>query len=131
MAGAVLLTLIFLSKLLLNWSDLWFWMAIGAVFYGLIAPLIVSAYVYDYSGYYNFDWLAKYDLIDTDTLLLVSINAGFDETSFSIKDRFPRAQLRVFDFYNKQQEKLGHCLERRVNDRQSIRILCNKMGCSI
>ena len=74
----------------------------GAVFYGLSAPLIVSAYVYDYSGYYNFDWLAKYDVIDTDTLLLVSINAGFDETSFSIKNRFPRAQLRVFDFYDKE-----------------------------
>ena len=65
-------------------------------------PLIVSAYVYDFSGYYKFQWL-KGLTNDERVNLVVNIHAGFDETSFIIKDRFPRADLRVFDFYNPEQ----------------------------
>ena len=63
-------------------------------------PLIVSAYVYDFSGYYNFDWLKKYNLTDSNSKLILNINAGFDETSFIIKNIFPQSDLKVFDFYN-------------------------------
>ena len=35
--------------------------------------------------------------------LIVNINAGFDETSFIIKNKFPQSDLRVFDFYNAKQ----------------------------
>lgn len=63
-------------------------------------PLLVSAYVYDLSGYYNFNWLKNLKLIDDKSKLLVNINAGFDETSFIIKNKFPKSNLKVFDFYN-------------------------------
>ena len=36
-----------------------FWLIIVAFLYGLIMPLIVSAYVYDFSGYYEFGWLKE------------------------------------------------------------------------
>ena len=98
--GLIVLAVLFSSRIFIDWSNLVFWFVIAAFGYGLIMPLIVSAYVYDFSGYYNFNWLNK--VIDTNKCpdLIVNINAGFDETSFIIKNRFPLADLKVFDFYN-------------------------------
>jgi ubiquinone/menaquinone biosynthesis C-methylase UbiE len=78
-------------------------MVIFAFLYGLIMPLIVSAYVYDFSGYYNFDWLKNYKFADAEGNQILNINAGFDETSFIIKNNFPKSDLQVFDFYNAKQ----------------------------
>jgi ubiquinone/menaquinone biosynthesis C-methylase UbiE len=77
-----------------------FWGIIAAFGYGLIMPLVVSAYVYDFSGYYGFDWLEEVVPHKERIHRMVNINAGFDETSFIIKNKFPKAQLQVFDFYN-------------------------------
>ena len=55
--GLVALAIIITSHLIFSWSNLLFWIIILAFLYGLIMPLIVSAYVYDFSGYYNFNWL--------------------------------------------------------------------------
>lgn len=63
-------------------------------------PLIVSAYVYDFSGYYDFHWLTNHVSDPEKIKLITNINAGFDETSFIIKDTFPGSDLKVFDFYN-------------------------------
>jgi SAM-dependent methyltransferase len=63
-------------------------------------PLIVSAYVYDLSGYYEFNWLKSLHIPDSDSNQIININAGFDETSFIIKELFPRSDLKVYDFYN-------------------------------
>lgn len=63
-------------------------------------PLIVSAYVYDFSGYYNFTWLQNLNIADPEPKQILNINAGFDETSFIIKNIFPRSNLGVFDFYD-------------------------------
>ena len=63
-------------------------------------PLIVSAYVYDFSGYYNFHWLTKLVCNSERINLITNINAGFDETSFIIKNKFPGSDLKVFDFYD-------------------------------
>jgi SAM-dependent methyltransferase len=70
--------------------------------YGLIMPLLVSAYVYDFSGYYDFGWLKK--IVPPNYLpgMIVNINAGFDETSFIIQNRFPPADIKVYDFYNEK-----------------------------
>lgn len=65
-------------------------------------PLIVSAYVYDFSGYYNFNWLKAYNLPDSKDNQILNINAGFDETSFIIKNHFPKSNLKVYDFYNSE-----------------------------
>ena len=91
------------AHLFFKWPDIIFWPVVTAFLYGLIMPLIVSAWVYDYSGFYNFQWLKKHIRDDEKPTLLVNINAGFDETSFIIKNRFRDADLKVFDFYNAKQ----------------------------
>lgn len=98
--GLAVLLLMIASGLLLNLPSFLLW-TIGSVFsYGLLMPLIVSAYVYDFSKYYNFDWLSKCDINDAEGNKFVNINAGFDETSFIIKNNFPKSELEVFDFYD-------------------------------
>ncbi|MGN6440123.1 MAG: methyltransferase domain-containing protein [Agriterribacter sp.] len=86
-----------------DWPPLVFGIIISAFAYGLLMPLIVSAYVYDFSGYYEFHWLQK--IIDNKDAIreIVNINAGFDETSFIIESKFPDAGIKVFDFYNAKQ----------------------------
>ena len=101
--GLAALTLIITSHLVFIWSNLLYWIIVLAFLYGLIMPLIVSAYVYDFSGYYNFNWLKSYNIGDSTTKQILNINAGFDETSFIIKNIFPQSDLKVFDFYNAEQ----------------------------
>jgi len=98
--GVGFLLLLFASRLFIEWPTLPFWIIIAAFCYGLIMPLIVSAYVYDFSGFYEFTWMK--DIVDkTGTVKqIANINAGFDETSFIIEGKFPNAELKVFDFYN-------------------------------
>jgi len=98
--GFMALTGLFISRNLFKLPDIVFWFLIGAFLYGLIMPLIVSAFVYDFSGYYKLQWLD--DVINSiqNPQLIVNINAGFDETSFIIKNRFPLVDLKVFDFYD-------------------------------
>jgi len=98
--GLSVLTLITASYLMFGWSSLLFWTIIVAFSYGLLMPLLVSAYVYDFSGYYNFDWLQKINHGDSSSNQIININAGFDETSFILKQKLPESNLRVFDFYN-------------------------------
>lgn len=86
-----------------KWPDILFYVIITLFIYGLTMPLIVSAYVYDFSGYYNFDWLKNYALNESENKHILNINAGFDETSFIIQNHFPEANLKVFDFYNPKQ----------------------------
>jgi SAM-dependent methyltransferase len=98
--GLAVLTVIIASHLIFRWSDLFYWIIIVAFLYGLLMPLIVSAYVYDFSGFYDFKWLKRFRLKDSDETKILNINAGFDETSFIIKNIFTQSDLKVFDFYN-------------------------------
>jgi ubiquinone/menaquinone biosynthesis C-methylase UbiE len=98
--GFSVLALLIGSRYIIEWLDIIFWIVIGAMTYGLTMPLIVSAYVYDFSGYYDFNWLKKLALPDNEKIKILNINAGFDETSFIIKNNFPKSDLQVFDFYN-------------------------------
>lgn len=98
--GLGVLALIITLILWLSLPKLILWIVIVAFVYGLLMPLIVSAYVYDFSGYYDFDWLENHTVKDSENFQLVNINAGFDETSFIIKSKFPKSNLKVFDFYN-------------------------------
>lgn len=100
--GIVILASILVSHHIFGWSDLLLWIVIASFLYGLIMPLIVSAYVYDFSGYYNFKWLKNCSIDYSKVKQIVNINAGFDETSFIIKDNFPNADLKVFDFYDSE-----------------------------
>jgi SAM-dependent methyltransferase len=98
--GIAILALLFISKLFINWSPLDFALILISFIYGLLMPLIVSAYVYDFSGFYKFDWLNNFIQNDSTAKLIVNINAGFDETSFILKSKLPQAELKVYDFYN-------------------------------
>lgn len=101
--GVTALILIVGSKFIFDWSDSLFWLVILAIIYGLLMPLIVSAYVYDFSGFYDFDWLKKMNIDDKKGKFNLNINAGFDETSYTIKKILPQSHLQVYDFYNAQQ----------------------------
>jgi ubiquinone/menaquinone biosynthesis C-methylase UbiE len=101
--GLGVLAVLFTSLFFIKWPALVFELIVIAFLYGLIMPLLVSAWVYDFSGYYNFQWLNKQIGHDETVKQIVNINAGFDETSFILKNRFPEAELSVFDFYNASQ----------------------------
>jgi ubiquinone/menaquinone biosynthesis C-methylase UbiE len=63
-----------------------------------LTSLLVSFYVYDLSDLYTLNWL---DLITVDPhSKIINVNAGFDETSILLKDRYPDAEFQVFDFYD-------------------------------
>ncbi len=60
--------------------------------------LLVTFYVYDMSGLYKLAWLDEFDT--QKNLKIANINAGFDETSALLVDKFSNASLSVFDFYD-------------------------------
>jgi hypothetical protein len=60
--------------------------------------LFVSHYIYDRSELYNFIWLKTVSGKTPETI--ANIHAGFDETSSILRIHFPKATLRVFDFYD-------------------------------
>lgn len=63
-----------------------------------LISLIVSYYVYDCSSLYRLTWLNSIRLSETGKI--ININAGFDETSVLLKDKFPKAELIALDFYD-------------------------------
>jgi SAM-dependent methyltransferase len=101
--GLIGLAIIIWIMLFFNLPNVLFWIVIIAFGYGLTMPLIVSAYVYDFSGYYDFNWLKDFNFKDSEEIQILNINAGFDETSFILKNQFPLSDLKVFDFYNAKQ----------------------------
>jgi SAM-dependent methyltransferase len=101
--GLGVLLVLFVSHALLKWPDLIFWIIVAMFLYGLIMPLLVSAYVYDFSDYYDLHWMKELIGERENAKLIVNINAGFDETSFIIKSKFPRSELKAYDFYNAKQ----------------------------
>ena len=63
-----------------------------------LVSLVVSCYVYDFSGLYSLSWLDN--LPSKANEKIVNINAGFDETSNLLKSKFANSELIVFDFYD-------------------------------
>jgi len=63
-----------------------------------LTSLLVSCYVYDFSGLYRLDWL---DAIPRHPgARMLNIHAGFDETSPILRARYPEAEWTVMDFYD-------------------------------
>jgi len=98
--GLLVLSFIITSQIILKWSDTLLLIIVSLFFYGFIIPLIVSTYVYDFSKYYEFKWLEAIIKPEVTYKKMININAGFDETSFIIKRKYPNSDLKVFDFYN-------------------------------
>lgn len=63
-----------------------------------LISLAVSCYVYDFSNLYKLNWLDKIHFSNNEKI--VNINAGFDETSNLLKNKFSNSELLVFDFYD-------------------------------
>lgn len=72
------------------------WIVAALVIGTSAISLIVSWYVYDRADLYTFSWVN----LPTQPTTIVNIHAGFDETSSILRQRYPEAALRVFDFYN-------------------------------
>lgn len=66
------------------------------VFLVNLVSLIVSCYVYDFSGLYSLNWVKEEDGGEC----IVNIHAGFDETSAILKSRFLKSSMEVLDFYD-------------------------------
>jgi ubiquinone/menaquinone biosynthesis C-methylase UbiE len=64
----------------------------------IFISLLVSYYVYDLSGLYKLHWIDE--LASDEKSKIVNINAGFDETSALLKDKFKHSELIVLDFYD-------------------------------
>ncbi|WP_428740813.1 methyltransferase domain-containing protein [Tenacibaculum sp.] len=100
-AGLIALFTIVFSEHFLTYNNYLYWFLIIIFAYGLLAPLIVSAYVYDFTRYYDFNWIDRLNLRGSIDSRIVNINAGFDETSYILKEKFQQSNLQVFDFYDK------------------------------
>ncbi len=69
----------------------------GLIAAPVVGSLLVSWYVYDLSALYSLSWL---DAGAPPPARILNVHAGFDETSSLLQQRFERAELRVFDFYD-------------------------------
>jgi len=97
-AVALLATLLFPAYFLGNPFALPAYLFCIAVAGSTLLSLLASFYVYDVSGLYKLHWLNTVKPFDGG--IMVNINAGFDETSALLQNKFPTAKLTVFDFYD-------------------------------
>ncbi len=94
-AGVLLITVFLLKNLLPKpIQSLVYIGAIIAIFI-IVISLLVSYYVYDLSNLYQLNWLKN-----ADGKKILNINAGFDETSEIIVNKFSHAALTICDFYD-------------------------------
>jgi len=94
-AGILMIGLLFFKNQFSHFLEFWLLVGIGLGFLVTLVSLLVSYYVYDCSNLYELDWLEN-----SNDLTLLNINAGFDETSQLIKNKFPTTNLTICDFYD-------------------------------
>jgi ubiquinone/menaquinone biosynthesis C-methylase UbiE len=82
----------YLEKSYTNFIYIFSILALSSIFVSLLASL----YVYDISGFYRLNWIDK----NNSENIIVNINAGFDETSDLLQNKFKNVKLIVLDFYN-------------------------------
>lgn len=76
-----------------------FWTAlIFCITYGVLISLLISYYIYDFKDFYSLNWLKLVNVEKPKNI--ININAGFDETSLILEDKFPNGNLKILDFYN-------------------------------
>lgn len=92
-----IVTLLFVSD---SWNTAFHAATIVFVLLMIIVNFIslwVSFYIYDLSSLYKLTWLDKLQIGSK----IVNVHAGFDETSYILKDKFTNAELTVLDFYDR------------------------------
>jgi hypothetical protein len=94
-----LITSLFTITVLFPYQYNWiYYLIIVGVTLGTTLSLIASYYIYDVSNLYSLKWLDDLEIKQGSHLL--NINAGFDETSHLLKQKYPNTDLTVMDFYN-------------------------------
>ncbi len=96
-AGFLLLVLFFIHDLLPQTIQCLIFIFSIATSYTIIISLLISCYVYDFSGLYHLGWLENHD-----NKKILNINAGFDETSTIIRCKYKNSSLSICDFYDPQ-----------------------------
>lgn len=81
--------------------QIWLRLGLFAAVTTTIISLLVSFYIYDLSALYKLTWMDK--CLSAAPASIANINAGFDETSLLLQQKFPQAKLAVFDFYDPRQ----------------------------
>ena len=94
----VLLTMVLSSHIIGNEWEWLFLCASILVVVTTVISLLVTYYVYDYSDLYDFKWLDDFPAGSARKIL--NINAGFDETSSILAEKFKGSELHVCDFYD-------------------------------
>jgi len=93
-AGAAIAIVIALA-----WDSPLRWLLSGIValaIFAVVVSLMASWWLYDHSPLYELPWLED----DADTKVVVNIHAGFDETSETLRLKFPEAEIFIWDFYD-------------------------------
>ena len=73
------------------------WLLLVLLLAPVLASLAVSAYVYDFSGLYELNWLPT---LTPNQPNILTINAGFDEISAALQHKYTPHQLLAVDFYD-------------------------------
>jgi SAM-dependent methyltransferase len=68
----------------------------GLIVFQLLVSLFTSYFIYDLNSLYDFKLIKA----STKKMFLANINAGFDETSEILKQKFSQSTLIPMDFYN-------------------------------
>ena len=63
----------------------------------LLLSLLITAFIYDFSGLYQFNWLPE---LEPEPAALLTLSAGFDEISAPLAHKYPAASLLAVDFYD-------------------------------
>ena len=71
--------------------------------FGLFVLALIIGSEFIFNWHKDLFWLKRMNLEDTKQNINLNINAGFDETSYIIKDILPHSKLQVYDFYNAKQ----------------------------
>ncbi|MER2997324.1 class I SAM-dependent methyltransferase [Pontibacter populi] len=95
-ALALILLLLFVAGFLDNALQTYIYIVCSLVLGAMVISLLVSMYVYDFSGLYKLQWVEQ----ENTENVVVNINAGFDETSALLNAKFKRSELIVMDFYD-------------------------------
>ena len=94
----IILFLLLLSKYTQQPSNVLLLFVCYGMILVIVISLLVSWYVYDVSGLYAFGWMRAFPY--TKNSVVININAGFDETSRVLEEKFNSAALVVLDFYD-------------------------------
>ena len=97
-AGLSILAGIIAVMLTTGWLQLLIAAALTAAILSLTISLFVSYWIYDKSEIYSLPSLKNLTSSEHENWL--TINAGFDEITTTLKTKFPSINLRILDFYD-------------------------------